>query len=169
MTTRRLVVLGLLAVTVLLAVPAVASAQWCAGAWDPKLGTNLAVCPHVNPVPLYQRLGRREGIALVSGEFVTLMAADPRVNARFKGAPPAAVEKLKSHLADQICEATGGPCAYLGRDMKTTHKGMNITEAEWNATVENLNRALDKYKVPPGEKQELLGKLAPMKPDIVGQ
>lgn len=169
MTTRRLIVLGLLGVTVLLAVPVVASAQWCGGAWDAKLGTNLAVCPYVNPVPLYQRLGRREGIALVSGDFVALMAADPRVNARFKGLQPAAVERLKSHLADQICEATGGPCAYLGRDMKTTHKGMRITEAEWNAGIENLNRALDKHNVPPGEKLELLGKLAPMKPDIVGQ
>jgi len=82
---------------------------------------------------------------------------------------PADVEKLKSNIADQICDATGGPCSYLGRDMKTTHKGMKITEAEWNATVENLGKALDKNQVGAKEKQELIGALAPMKGDIVGQ
>jgi len=77
--------------------------------------------------------------------------------------------KLKSNLADQICDATGGPCSYVGRDMKATHKGMKITEAEWSATVENLNKALDKHRVPAKEKQELIGAIGPMKGDIVGQ
>src|SRR5262245_31957540 len=118
---------------------------------------------------LYQRLGGREGIALVVGDFVGFAAADPRINARFKDLKPADVEKLKSNIADQVCEATGGPCAYLGRNMKAAHTGMKITEAEWSATVENLVKALDKHKVPEKERQELLGLLGPMKPDIVGQ
>ena len=118
---------------------------------------------------LYKRLGGREGIAIVVGDFVGNMAADPRVNARFKDMKGPDVEKLKSNLADQICDATGGPCSYLGRDMKTTHKGMKITEAEWSATVDNLGKALDKNKVGDKEKSELVGLLAPMKPDIVGQ
>jgi hemoglobin len=80
-----------------------------------------------------------------------------------------AVFKLKSHLSDQICDATGGPCSYLGRDMKTTHAGMKITEAEWSATVEALVKALDKYKIDKTEKEELLAALGPMKKDIVGQ
>ena len=118
---------------------------------------------------LYKRLGGREGIALVVGDFVGNMAADPRVNARFKDMKGPEIEKLKSNLSDQLCDATGGPCSYLGRDMKTTHKGMKITEAEWTATVENLGKALDKHKVPAKEKQELVGVLAPMKGDIVNQ
>jgi hemoglobin len=118
---------------------------------------------------LYKRLGGREGIALVVGDFVTNMANDPRVNARFKNMKPPDIEKLKSHLADQICDATGGPCSYLGRDMKAAHKGMNITEAEWNATVENLVKALDKSKVGEREQKQLLAALGPMKSDIVGQ
>jgi hemoglobin len=118
---------------------------------------------------LYKRLGGREGIAGVVEAFVANMVADARVNERFKGMKPADVEKLKSNLSDQICDATGGPCSYLGRDMKTTHKGMKITDAEWNATVENLGKALDKYKVGAKEKGELVSALAPMKGDIVGQ
>jgi hemoglobin len=97
------------------------------------------------------------------------MAGDSRVNARFKDMKGPEIEKLKSNLADQICDATGGPCSYLGRDMKTVHKGMKITEAEWNATVENLVKALDKNNVGAQTKSELLGALAPMKADIVGQ
>ena len=121
------------------------------------------------PPTLYERLGGRHPIAVVVDDFVANMVADPRVNARFKGLPPAAVFKLKSNLSDQICEAAGGACSYLGRDMKATHKGMFITDAEWNATVENLVKALDKNKVPAKEKDELLGALGPMKKDIVGQ
>jgi len=132
---------------------------------------HLAACATMGDPPptLYKRLGGREGIALVVGDFVTNMAGDSRVNARFKDMKGPEVEKLKSNLADQICDATGGPCSYLGRDMKTTHKGMKITDSEWNATVENLVKALDKNKVDPKDKTELLGVLAPMKADIVGQ
>ena len=136
------------------------------------VAVNLAACASMGgdpPPTLYKRLGGREGISLVVADFVTNVAGDARVNERFKALKPADVEKLKSNLSDQICDATGGPCSYLGRDMKTTHKGMNISEAEWNATVENLVKALDKNKVGPKEKSELLGLLGPMKADIVGQ
>jgi hemoglobin len=132
---------------------------------------NLAACATMGDPPptLYKRLGGREGIALVVGDFVTTMAGDSRVNARFKDMKGPDVEKLKSNLSDQICDATGGPCSYLGRDMKTTHKGMKITDAEWNATVENLTKALAKNSVPAKDQSELLGLLGPMKADIVGQ
>jgi hemoglobin len=132
---------------------------------------NFVACATMGDPPptLYKRLGGREGIAIVVGDFVTNMAGDSRVNARFKDMKPADVEKLKSNLADQICDATGGPCSYLGRDMKTAHKGMKITDAEWSATVENLSKALDKNKVDAKDKSELLGMLGPMKADIVGQ
>ncbi|HMB34406.1 MAG TPA: group 1 truncated hemoglobin [Methylomirabilota bacterium] len=118
---------------------------------------------------LYQRLGGRENIKLIVDDFVTTMAADPRVNSRFKGLDAARVAKLQTNLADQICDATGGPCAYLGQDMKTVHKGMGITEAEWNATVEDLVKSLNKFKVGAKEQEELLAALGGMKKDIVGQ
>jgi branched-chain amino acid transport system ATP-binding protein len=90
-----------------------------------------------------------------------------RVNSRFK--PGRWRCKAQTNLADQICDATGGPCAYLGRDMKAVHTGMGITETEWNATVEDLVKSLTKFKVPAKEQQELLAILGPMKKDIVGQ
>jgi hemoglobin len=130
----------------------------------------LVACAAAPPAPsLYQRLGGREGIRGVVDDFVGNVVADDRIKRRFASLQPAEVERLKTNLSDQICDAAGGPCAYLGRDMKTTHKGMNISETEWNATVEALVKALDKRKVPVKEKGELLGLLGPMKKDIVGQ
>ena len=148
-----------------------ADAQWCHGAYQGvRAPTSAAPARRRRRrTPLYKRLGGREGIAVVVADFVGIMVADPRVNARFTTLKPPEVEKFKSNLADQICDATGGPCSYLGKDMKAAHKGMQITEAEWNATVENLGKALDKNKVGAAEKKELLGALGPMKPDIVGQ
>jgi len=118
---------------------------------------------------LYQRLGGREGIALLVDDFVANVVADDRINARFKGLSPPAMFKFKSNFSDQVCEATGGPCAYLGRDMKVAHKGMNIREAEWNATVEALVKALNKRQLSEKEKSELLALLGSMKNDILGQ
>jgi hemoglobin len=124
---------------------------------------SLVGCATAPPAPapsVYRQLGGREGIALIVSDFVANVVADARINERFKGLKPPEVERLKSNLSDQICDATGGPCAYVGRDMKTV---------EWNATVEALVKALDKNNVPAGAKTALLGALGPMKPDIVGQ
>lgn len=133
----------------------------------------LAACASMESAPsgpsLYKRLGGREGIAVVVDDFTANLVADARVNARFKSIKPVDLLKFKSNLSDQICDATGGPCSYLGKDMKAAHAGMKITEAEWTATIENLVKALDKNNVPAGSKQELLGLLGPMKKDIVGQ
>ena len=68
---------------------------------------------------------------------------------------------------NQICQATGGPCKYTSKDMKTAHKGMGITDADFNALVEDLSGALDKFKVGAKEKGDLLAALGPLQKDIV--
>ena len=114
---------------------------------------------------LYSRLGGQPAIEAVVGQFLTNVAADDRINGRFANAD---IPRLNRLLVEQICEATGGPCNYTGRDMRTTHTGMNITEAEFNALVEDLVAALDQFEVPEQEQSELLGALGGMKGDIVG-
>jgi hemoglobin len=115
---------------------------------------------------LYERLGGKPAITAVVDDMVANIAADTRINARFTGAD---VPRLKRMLVDQICEATGGPCTYAGRSMRDAHAGMRITDAEFGALVDDLVKALDKFKVPTREKQELLTALGGMKPDIVGR
>ncbi len=135
------------------------------------LVVTLGACATMGePEPtLYKRLGGREGIRGVVDDFVAFLVADPRVKDRFTKLTPVQVEKLKTNASDQVCAATGGPCSYLGKDMKAAHQGMNISDGDWNATVEDLIKALDKNKVAKKDQEELIGLLAPMKKDIVGQ
>lgn len=114
---------------------------------------------------LYDRLGRRDAIALVVKDFVELrVAKDNRINAFFANTD---IPGLEAKLIDQICQATGGPCTYTGKDMKTVHAGMNIKESDFTALVDDLKLSLDHFKVPAAEQQELIGKLATMHDAIV--
>ena len=113
---------------------------------------------------LYDRLGGKPAIEAVVGQFLQNVVADDRINGFFANVDAA---DLQTKLVDQICEASGGPCAYTGRDMATTHKGLGITDDHFNALVEDLVAALDQFNVPEREKNELLGALGPMKGDIV--
>ena len=113
---------------------------------------------------LYKRLGETKAIIAVVEEFVARVAADNRINNFFASTD---IPKLKQHLVNQICEASGGPCKYTGRDMKSAHKGMGVSGSDFSALVEDLVGALDKFKIGENEKKELLAVLGPMKTDIV--
>jgi truncated hemoglobin YjbI len=121
------------------------------------------------PKSLYSRLGGKKAISAVVDEFVNNCASDTRISKFFTDTAkdPKRLATFKKNLVNQICQASGGPCKYTGKDMKTAHKGMGITEADFNALVEDLVKALDKFKVGATEKNELLGALGPMKSDIV--
>ena len=113
---------------------------------------------------LYDRLGGKTAITAVVDDFVGRVAADTRINGKFANAN---IPRLKSMLVDQICQASGGPCTYTGRDMKNTHAGMGVSSSDFDALVGDLVATLSKFKVPEREKNELLGALGPMKGDIV--
>ena len=113
---------------------------------------------------LYERLGGLEAITSVVDSFVGRCAGDGRINAKFERSD---IPRLKKMLVDQVCEATGGPCTYTGRDMKQTHDGMAVTAGEFDALVEDLVLTLGEFDVPRAEQEELLGLLAPMRGDIV--
>ena len=113
---------------------------------------------------LYQRLGEKPAITAVVDDFVARVAADTRINGRFANAN---IPRLKTNLVDQICAASGGPCTYTGRDMRTAHAGMGISNADFDALVGDLVATLNKFKVPDREKNELLSVLGPMRKDIV--
>jgi len=118
---------------------------------------------------LYDRLGGQKAIIAVVDEFVGRVAADTRINKFFMAvaSDPKHLEAFKMKLVDQICEASGGPCKYKGIDMKSAHAGMGITASDFDALVEDLVTALNKFKVGAAEKQQLLGVLGPMKSDVV--
>jgi hemoglobin len=118
---------------------------------------------------LYDRLGGKPAISAVVDDFVGRVAADNRINAFFAAtaADPKRLAGFKEKLVDQICQASGGPCKYTGKDMKSAHAGMGIQASQFDALVEDLVGALDKFHVAEADKALLLGVLGPMKKDIV--
>lgn len=116
------------------------------------------------PKALFDRLGGLPAITAVVEEFVTRTTTDARIKERFFNTDAVELKKL---LVEFVCSATGGPCKYTGRSMVDSHAGMELVEDEFNALVEDLVAALDKFKVPEQEKGEILGALGPLKPDMV--
>lgn len=118
---------------------------------------------------LYQRLGERKAIVAVVDDFVANCAADARINKFFAATAkdPARLAAFKTNLVDQICEASGGPCKYKGKDMKTAHAGMGISNADFDALVEDLVKTLNTFKVAAADQKALLGVLGPMRGQIV--
>jgi len=116
---------------------------------------------------LYTRLGGYDALAAVTDDFIGRLATDPQLSKFFVGHSEDSLHRIRQLLVDQLCAATGGPCYYIGRDMKTVHKGLGITEADWTETVKDLTATLDKFKVPTQERNELFALLTKIKPDIV--
>jgi len=131
--------------------------------------SSASVLGQMKEKSLYDRLGGKKSITAVVDEFVSRVAGDARINKFFAAtaADPKRLSTFKGNLVDQICQASGGPCKYKGKDMKTAHMGMGVASADFDALVEDLVGALDKFKVGAHEKDQLLGALAPMKTDIV--
>jgi len=117
--------------------------------------------------PLYKRLGGYDAIAAVTDDFVGRLATDPQLSKFFMGHSTDSTQRLRQHVIDLLCMATGGPCVYKGRDMKTSHAGLGITEADWTRSVNHLAATLAKFKVPQKEQDELLATASGLKKDIV--
>lgn len=133
--------------------------------------TGLTGCLYTRPAvdidenaSLYERLGGMTAIESVMADLTQQIAKDERINGFFIGADLKRVEYL---LSQQVCAAAGGPCVYSGRSMLDVHTGMNITEAQFNALVEDLIKSLNAHGVRQREQNELLHLLGSMKEDIV--
>ena len=116
---------------------------------------------------LYKRLGGYDAIAAVTDDFLGKLVGDPSLAKFFTGHSADSKQRIRQHVVDFLCGATGGPCVYKGRDMKTSHAGLGITKAEWNAGVQHLVATLDKFKVPAKEKTDLLAAASALEKDIV--
>ncbi|NTV95008.1 MAG: c-type cytochrome [Thiobacillus sp.] len=114
---------------------------------------------------LYERLGGKDAINAVVRDLLGNGMADARLKPRLSRLDGARCER---QLTDLLCQATGGPCKYTGRDMKTAHAGAHVTEVEWQAFAENLVKTFDRFNVPERERADLMQLIGPMKADIVG-
>lgn len=131
--------------------------------------TALTVAPAGTLTTLYERLGGNDAVSAVIDDFLGNVVADDRINRFFAETvkSPERVKNLRQNLIDLVCMGAGGPCHYGGLGMKDAHRGMMLTDVEFDALVDDLLKSLDKFKVPAAEKAALIGVLAPMRGDIV--
>ena len=95
------------------------------------------------------------------------LSANPQLGKYFAGTTTETKEEMRQLAVDQFCAVTGGPCVYLGRIMKLTNAGITINEPEWRAAVKELAASLDKFKVPPKERGEVLATVTRLKGDVM--
>ena len=118
---------------------------------------------------LYQRLGGYDAIAAVIDDFLAREMADARIVPFFKGLEPRELQRVRQHLVDQVCFATGGPCYYPGKDMKAAHAELEITDQVWNVFTGHFNESLQKFKVGTRERNELVAIIGSLRKDIVNK
>jgi len=116
---------------------------------------------------LYERIGGYDPISAVVGDFMERQFTDKQVGRFYVGHSTNSKKRLRQLITEMLCEVTGGPAKYIGRDMKTAHAGLGITGSDWKVTVKNLTAALDKFEVSQKEKDELLAVVAGLRSVIV--
>jgi hemoglobin len=113
---------------------------------------------------LWQDMGGVDNLTKIAGDTADNFLADDRIKATFDNTN---MDRFKKLLAEQFCVVAGGPCTYTGRNMKDTHKGLHLGNADFNAVVEDLQKAMDKDGVGFATQNRFLARLAPMQHDIV--
>ncbi|MEO5843503.1 MAG: group 1 truncated hemoglobin [Caldimonas sp.] len=114
--------------------------------------------------PLYDRLGRRDGIARITRTMIDNHMANPLVNARYAASD---MEKVERRVVEFFCAGAGGPEAYTGKDMLGTHKGMNISEQEFVTVLDDAMAALESNGIDPSTRNEVLAILWSLKAGVV--
>jgi hemoglobin len=140
--------------------------------------------PGLDPesLPLFDRLGGEQGITAIVDDFIPRVLQDPRVNWERKGVTSGGlfqrksvtwnstnenVSRLKKHMIQFLCLVTGGPAQYDGRNIKSSHADMRITNAEFDATIGDLKVSLDLLQLRDREQRELLAIIESTRPQIV--
>ena len=117
---------------------------------------------------LYERLGGYDAIAAVANALVARLQGDAKLGRFWQHRGSDGVAREKQLLIDFLCASAGGPLLYTGRDMRTSHAGMRIDEADWSALIGHLNATLEQFRVPGAERALVVGFVQSTKPDIVG-
>ena len=116
---------------------------------------------------LYERLGGYDAVSAVANDLLPRLQADPQLARFWQNRGEDGVRREKQLLIDYLCSSTGGPLYYTGRDMKTSHKGMKVSERDWSAFLGHLNATLEAFKVPQAERGEVVAFIQSTKRDIV--
>jgi hemoglobin len=116
---------------------------------------------------LYERLGGYDAISTVVSDLLPRLRGDSEIGQFWQHRAEDSLKRSKQHLIDFLCSSAGGPVYYSGRDMKASHKGMKISDADWAVFMKHLHATLDAFKIPAPERGELVAFVETTKADMV--
>ncbi len=116
---------------------------------------------------LFERLGGAEKLRVIVNEIVDAHVSNPLIGSRFVKLSEGEMRASREHAFEFLAMGAGGPVEYSGRDMRTTHAGMNISEQEFLAVIDDVMKVLGSHEVGPREQQEVLYALYGLKGEIV--
>jgi hemoglobin len=116
---------------------------------------------------LYERLGGYDAIAAVANELLPRLQADPQLGRFWTHRGDDGVQREKQLLIDFLCASAGGPVYYRGRDMTLCHRGMRITESDWDVFLGHAAATLAKLQVPDAEQRDVVAFVQGLKAEIV--
>ena len=116
---------------------------------------------------LYERLGGYDAIAAVANDLLPRLMSDPQLGRFWENRGEDGINREKQLLIDYLCSNAGGPLLYTGRDNKTSHRVMGISESDWEKFVDHLNATLDKFQLPQQERSDVIAFIESTKSDIV--
>lgn len=113
---------------------------------------------------LYRDFGGQPGVERLIDGMLDNIARDDRIFPIFRDAN---IDRLRSKLVEKFCSLMGGPCEYTGASIVDAHSGLQITEAQFNALVEDIQKAMESQDIPVAAQNRLLALLAPMRPQVI--
>ncbi|MES2473050.1 MAG: group 1 truncated hemoglobin [Pseudomonadota bacterium] len=126
----------------------------------------LATSPAFAQDTLFTDMGGQAGIDRIVDASVENYLADPRISKIFEESN---MDRVRAQFKVQFCQIAGGPCEYKGHGMAEAHKGLRLTNADFNAVVEDLQAAMDNVGIPFATQNRFLARLAPMQRHVVTQ
>jgi hemoglobin len=116
---------------------------------------------------LYKRMGGYDVIAAVVDDFIGQLGKDEAFKRFGGGRSGDSLHRTRQLVVDQICFLAGGPCVYIGRDAKTVHAGLAITQEEWDLSIKHFQIALDDQKVAAAEQKDFMALIQKLHDDVV--
>ena len=116
---------------------------------------------------LYKRLGGYDAIAAVADNLLPRLENDAQLGRFWANRGDDGIAREKQLLIDYLCTSAGGPLLYTGRDMLTSHRGMGITDSDWQIFIGHLKATLAEFQVPQPEQDDVLAFIDSTRADIV--
>lgn len=121
----------------------------------------------MNDKTLYERLGGYDAISAVVNNLLPRLMSDLKLARFWQNRGEDGLNREKQLLIDFLCSSAGGPLLYTGRDNKTSHRGMGVSESDWAKFMLHVNATLDHFKLPKQERNDVIGFIESTKADIV--